>query len=391
MTSKNIFFFLNTFLFLGFIQAQTALYNSGNLRIHTEGNLGFHTDLINDVSFEDNQGLAGFYGETPLSVQGSIPPSFNDVEFLVASDLLLQNTINVRNNANFIGGNVLTPKTNRTILLNFTSSGFFTGENDGSKVVGFAAVENSGNFSFPVGDSDQLRPLLLDSEGTTPLAICAYFFENPSSPTSITENFNTEDKVRDIGTVSDREFWILESNVSSTVTISWNPRSNLANIPNATIDDIIIVGWSKQANRWIIIGNSSINGDLAQGFLVSQPFVPNEYAAITFGTLPLPTDTFAVNNPTLGNYFLSPNGDGTNDFLVIEGMEESPNNSLRIFNRFGQKVYEKINYVDEFTGMSNTGSLVFSQDIGLPEGIYYYLVTLDDLGLEYQGFLFLDR
>jgi gliding motility-associated-like protein len=119
--------------------------------------------------------------------------------------------------------------------------------------------------------------------------------------------------------------------------------------------------------------------------------VPNEYEAITFGTIPLPTDTFAVDHPTLGNYFLSPNADGVNDVLVIDGMEESPNNSLLIFNRFGQKVYEKINYVDEFYGMSNTGSLIMSQDIGLPEGVYYYLVTLDDLQLEYTGFLFLDR
>lgn len=378
-------------LSFGFSQAQTALYNNGNIRIHSGGNLGFHTDFINEVAFEDNEGLAGFYGETQLLVQGTIPPSFNDVEFLVSNSLFLENTVNVENNANFVSGNVSTQPSTRSILLNFKTNGFFTGENDTSKVVGFAAAENRSIFSFPVGDEEQLRPLMLDAEGTTPLAICAYFFENPSSPSSISESFNTDDKVRDIGTVSDREFWILESDVTSAVTISWNPRSNLEAIPNVTFDDIIIVGWSKQASRWIIIGNAAISGDLTQGFLVSQPFVPNDYAAITFGTRPLPTDTFAVNNPTLGNYFLSPNGDGTNDFLVIDGMEESPNNSLRIFNRFGQKVYEKVNYVNEFTGLSNTGSLVFSQDIGLPEGIYYYLVTLDDLELEYQGFLFLDR
>ena len=135
----------------------------------------------------------------------------------------------------------------------------------------------------------------------------------------------------------------------------------------------------------------SVSGDVTEGFLTSNTFVPNDFAAITFGTIPLPTDTFAVDNPTLGNYFLSPNGDGTNDFLVIEGMEESPNNSLIIYNRLGQKVYEKINYVNEFYGMSNAGSLYTNREIGLPEGVYFYLVTLDDLGLEYTGFLFLDR
>ena len=122
-----------------------------------------------------------------------------------------------------------------------------------------------------------------------------------------------------------------------------------------------------------------------------KEFVPSEYAAITFGTIPLPTDTFEVNNPTLGNYFLSPNGDGVNDFLIIDHLEESPNNKVLIFNRFGQKVFEQTNYTNEFRGESNTGKLYMSQDIGLPEGVYYYLVDLYDLDLHYTGFLFLDR
>ncbi len=385
-------FYISILLLLGtVVNAQTGLYNSGDIRIHPNGNLGFHTNLINDTTFDQNEGLAGFYGDQVIQVSGSISPTFRDVEFLVSNNVFLQNSVNVDNNVNFVDGNVLTPLNDQTIHLNFQNNGFFTGESDASKVTGFAAITNRSFFSFPVGDQNQLRPLLLDSESESPLAICAYFFENPSSPSSILESFDIEEKVRDIGTVTDREFWIIQSDVPATVTISWNTRSALGLIPNTTADAIIVVGWSKQANQWVIIGNSAQSGDISQGFVTSQTFIPSDFEAITFGTIPLPTDTFAVNNPTLGNYFLSPNGDGTNDFLVIEGMSESPNNSLRLFNRFGQKVFEKINYVDGFTGISNTGSLLLSQDIGLPEGIYYYLVTLDDLELTYQGFLFLDR
>ncbi|WP_420602519.1 gliding motility-associated C-terminal domain-containing protein [Flagellimonas sp.] len=379
-------------LLLGIVtSAQTALYNSGSIRIHANGNLGFHTNLINDTSFDQNEGLAGFYGNNVIQVTGSISPTFRDVEFMASNDVVLQNSVNVLNNVNFVDGNVLSPFNDQTLYLNFSNSGFFTGESDASKVTGFAAITNRSFFSFPVGDENQLRPLLLESQSEAPLAICAYFFENPSNPPSLLESFNVDEKVRDIGTVTDKEFWIVQSDVTSTVTISWNERSALASIPNTTVDAIIVVGWSKSSNQWVIIGNSAQSGDITQGFITSNPFVPSEYDAVTFGTIPLPTDTFVVNNPTLGNYFLSPNGDGTNDFLVIDGMSESLNNSLRIFNRFGQKVFEKINYVDEFTGVSNTGNFILSQDIGLPEGVYYYLVTLDDLELEYQGFLFLDR
>ncbi|RYC50935.1 gliding motility-associated C-terminal domain-containing protein [Flagellimonas olearia] len=385
--------YIVAFLWIGLTQAQTALYNSGNLRVHAGTNmgLGLHTDLINDSAFDQNQGLVGFYGNNMIQVSGNIPPILWDMEIMAGNDVFLRNPVSVENNTNFIEGNIDSDLGNRTVFLNFMDTGFFTGESYISKVIGFAGVNDRTVFSFPVGDQYQLRPLTLESETNAPLSICAYFFENPSSPTSIPQSFDVEQKVRDIGTVSNMEFWIVESDVPAKVTLSWNARSSLALIPNATVESIIVVGWSKTSNQWVILGNSASSGDIANGFVISETFVPSDYEAITFGAIPLPTDTFAVNNPTLGNYFLSPNGDGVNDFLVIDGMEESPNNSLQIFNRLGQKVYEKINYVDEFYGLSNTGSLIMSQDIGLPEGVYYYLVSLNDLRLQYTGYLFLDR
>ena len=371
------------------VQAQSGLYHSGNMQVH--GNLGFHTNFINDSAFDQTQGLVGFYGSNAIQVLGNIPPTLWDMELLVDNNIFLQNTVNVANNLNFVDGNILTPKNNQAIYLNFMDQGLFSGESNLSKITGFAAMNNRDVFFFPVGDQNLLRPLTLNSNGVTPLAICAYFFENPTNPSSITESFNINAKVRNIGTVSEREFWIVQSDVPAQVTIGWNSRSALGLIPNATAESIIVVGWSKASNQWTVIGNAGVSGDITEGFVTSETFVPSDYAAITFGTIPLPTDTFAVNNPTLGNYYLSPNGDGINDFLIIDGMEESPNNTLMIYNRLGQKVYEKVNYINEFFGVANAGSLYINQDIGLPEGVYFYLVTLNDLELEYTGFLFLNR
>lgn len=375
----------------GQLQAQTGLYNSGNIQMHPDSKIGFHTNFINDSAFDQTVGLAGFYGNNTLQVSGSIPPTLWDAEFFVTNDVFLSSTVNVRNNTSFVDGNVLSPKDNPAIYLNFMDTGFYSGDRNQAKVTGFAAINNRDFFVFPVGDEEQLRPLTLQSEGNTPLAACAYFFESPSNPLSLAQGFNVSEKIQDIGTVTDREFWIVQSNAPASITIGWNQRSDLASIPNATFESIIIVGWSKAASQWVIIGNAAKGGDLSNGIITSEVFNPNDYAAVTFGTIPLPTDTFAVNNPTLGNYFLSPNGDGVNDVLVFDNIDESPNNSVLIFNRFGQKVYEKVNYANDFNGLSNTGNFYLSQDIGLPEGFYYYLVTLDDLNLEYQGFLFLDR
>ncbi len=371
--------------------AQTALYNSGNIQVHNNANIGLHTDFINDANFDQSNGLLGFYGFDVLEVSGNIPPTLWDLEIVMSEYLLLQLPVMVRNNVNFIYGNVDTPATNSSIYLNFLDQSFYTGDSDVSKVTGVAAVTNQNVFSFPVGDYIYLRPLTLHGEEIASLATCAYFFENPSNPISISSQFNTNNKVADIGTVSDREFWIVQSDVPAQVTISWDGRSDLVSIPNATFESIIVVGWSKSSNQWVIIGNAGQSGDINQGFVTSETFVPSDYAAITFGTTPLPTDTFAVNNPTLGNYFMSPNGDGINDALVIDGLEESPNNVVRIFNRYGQKVFEQVNYTNQFRGVANTGTLVLGQEKGLPEGVYFYTASLFDLELEYTGFLFLDN
>ena len=56
---KNSIYILACLYALG-TNAQTALYNTGNIQIHEEGKMGFHIDLINDGSFDENLGLAGF-------------------------------------------------------------------------------------------------------------------------------------------------------------------------------------------------------------------------------------------------------------------------------------------------------------------------------------------
>jgi gliding motility-associated-like protein len=66
---------------------------------------------------------------------------------------------------------------------------------------------------------------------------------------------------------------------------------------------------------------------------------------------------------------LSPNGDGINDFLVIENIANYPDNKLQIMNRSGQLVFESKNYDNSnkvFDGHSNkTGQMQ------LP-GTYFY-------------------
>ncbi|KAB1158282.1 gliding motility-associated C-terminal domain-containing protein, partial [Tenacibaculum aiptasiae] len=48
-------------LFTYSVGAQTAFHNFGNVKMHTNASIGFHTDLTNYGTLDNNnEGLAGF-------------------------------------------------------------------------------------------------------------------------------------------------------------------------------------------------------------------------------------------------------------------------------------------------------------------------------------------
>ncbi len=379
------FFYILVF-FIGLsLQAQTALYNSGNIRIHDQGQLGFHTDLINDAVFDENVGLVGFYGSNQLYVSGAFAPSFFDTEIANGNGVFLETGINNINNTNFIIGDFLTNRNQSNAFYNLLQNAFYVGEGDISKVDGYAAMTQQRNFTFPIGDSQQLRPLILSSEGENPIAKCAYYFENPGSPSSLDTSFDTTIKARDLGFISTTEFWRLEGSLSSTISISWNERSDIGALTN-DVNNLMVVGWSKAARQWVRLGSTVAIGDLSTGFVSSESFIPDDYDAITFGTMDVPAEFLSLDN-----FLVSANEDGINDTLVIPELEQSPNNHLIIYNRFGQKVFDQENYTDQFRGFSNVDNFVIDQPQGLPADIYFYIVSMEDLGLDFQGFLYLTR
>jgi len=152
--------------------------------------------------------------------------------------------------------------------------------------------------------------------------------------------------------------------------------------------DLTVAGWSKSLKKWTNLGNTALKGSNDSGYITSEPFIPDEYEIITIGGAIDLNET--LSTVELGNYFLTPNGDGKNDFLVIDGIAESPNNLLQIFNRYGVLVYYKENYNDEFEGLSNR-DMVVKGNIGLPSGVYFYIIVLKDLKIRHQGYLYLSQ
>jgi gliding motility-associated-like protein len=380
---RNLFILL----IFGFAsRAQEAVQNYGTIQVHDSARVGFHLDLVNNGTFDENLGLVGFYSDFgQLTVSGSNSPVFHDAEVFVEDGLILETTIGVNNNGNLINGDILTPRNQATIYSNFYDNSFYTGESSVSKVNGYAAMTNKSSFIFPVGDDDRLRPLTIESEAINPLVKCAYFFEDPNNSKSLNTVFSTGKKASGYISVSGKEFWRLEGDVPSRATLTWDGYSNIPALGDF-ISDLKVVGWSKTENQWVNLGNTAVSGGLAYGSVTSDIFVPSDYEIITIGGNDDLLETFETLQ--LDNYYMTPNGDGQNDVLVIEGLEKSPSNSLQIFNRYGVLVYSKDNYRNEFNGQSNR-ELVVSRHSGLESGIYFYIMTLHNLRQKHQGYLYI--
>jgi large repetitive protein len=87
---------------------------------------------------------------------------------------------------------------------------------------------------------------------------------------------------------------------------------------------------------------------------------------------------------------VSPNGDGSNDYWRIDDIEKFPNNTVRLFDRFNNIVYEKKGYTNEnnpWKGESNRG--LSKADV--PEGTYFYTIDLGTGRKLLSGFLVLKR
>lgn len=82
---------------------------------------------------------------------------------------------------------------------------------------------------------------------------------------------------------------------------------------------------------------------------------------------------------------LSPNGDGTNDNWVIDGLDKYPNNKLSILNRWGDILYQAQPYDNSWAGNANKGLVASSTP--LPDGTYYYVLILDETQDPIRGFI----
>jgi len=83
----------------------------------------------------------------------------------------------------------------------------------------------------------------------------------------------------------------------------------------------------------------------------------------------------------------SPNGDGINDFWVVNAIDLFPENHLQVFNRNGTLVYEEAPYTNNWDGRPNRGNTTVGVGDRLPQGVYFYQLTLQYGDPTLKGFV----
>jgi gliding motility-associated-like protein len=127
-------------------------------------------------------------------------------------------------------------------------------------------------------------------------------------------------------------------------------------------------GTSPYAYLWSNGETSPSIHDLSSG--IYSVIVTDENGCPIYGTIRL-SEPGVLEMP---NGF-SPNGDADNEYFVIHGLDAYPENHFVVYNRWGNIVYEKSNYENEWHGVNKTGEV-------LPDGTYFVILTVTSGGEE---------
>ncbi|MBN8702889.1 MAG: gliding motility-associated C-terminal domain-containing protein [Bacteroidetes bacterium] len=116
------------------------------------------------------------------------------------------------------------------------------------------------------------------------------------------------------------------------------------------------------------------------GYVVTL-VVTNQYGcSATAQKIVVVNEDYSINIP---NAF-SPDGDGINDLFVVKNLTKWGRNKFEVFNRWGDVVYSKDNYANDWDGTVNVSSAKIGNN-KVVAGTYYFILTIEDK--TYKGYI----
>lgn len=168
--------------------------------------------------------------------------------------------------------------------------------------------------------------------------------------------------------------WLLNINPLPPVTVSADTTIYLG-------DSISLVGTGGATGLW------TPNSNIIDNTIPNPIVFPTSTIYYTYNVIDLKgcmnSDSIRVIvNPALKidiKNVVTLNGDGYNDTWIIQGIENFPNTSVKLFNIYGKEIYSNGDYANEWNGTYEGRTL--------PNGTYYYVVQLSDVENQIKGSL----
>jgi len=239
-----------------------------------------------------------------------------------------------------------------------------SGGSDQSHVIGPVEIHGSGDWLFPIGNETTYLPV----------EILGVTDANASATLTLYETGESLSGETGVSKLSDKRYWGLSVNGG---TISNSSQIRLPIFDEALLDrlDLLVVAGSDVATSgYKSLGQSALVGDLSLGSVTSTDAPTLKFYAVASGETGIEVFNGISVNST----------EGKNDFFRIKNIELYPDNTVAIFNRWGDKIFETKGYDNnqkKFNGDSKSGGGK------VPAGTYFYSINLGDGSKAATGYL----
>lgn len=187
----------------------------------------------------------------------------------------------------------------------------------------------------------------------------------------------------------------INDNTTPTVICPQNLTDTVIGLCEYTVPDYTdSLNWNDNCDSAVLIISQSppagtiipINGTTTTNITVIATDLSSNADVCSFNVSTLCIDEIEIPQ------FFSPNGDGQNDAWVIPHITEFPDNNIKIFNRYGNILFEVNNYQNDWKGEVTVqkGANIVIGEVGksiIPTGTYFYIVELGPNKQTYTGYV----
>ena len=340
--------------------------------IVNNGDVYLYSSLINDGMFrysKNNGNITRFLGDVKQEIQGGGSLEFYDLLLDNSSSypaFELRTSMSIFNKLYLEQGILQSRDLGGSVL--FQDDANHEQASSSSYIDGLVSKKGNTEFEFPVGSGEHYRSVKISSPSLVSDVFSVVYHQENSNYNGYSHSSVSSS---DILFIDNTEYWEInreEGNSEIELTLSINSGSSSEALVDALSGSVHIVGWSSADSEWKDLGaNIGLNDDdlitkeSTLGFSI--------FALALMKTEEVPLDGIVIYNA------ITPNGDGKNDFFLIEGLENYIDNTLKVFNRWGVTVYEEGNYGEEgkvFRGKSGGRATIGGGN--LPRGVYFYML-----------------